>query len=112
MSYSRVLSRDAKKFFNATTEDTAMSDKSTTEKARKPAEKFRDGAIEVAVWHNEIDKGPWFSVTSSRSYKLGEDWKQSDNFGKDDILPLSKLLGQAHSWILNQQQQQRAQQAA
>ncbi len=89
-----------------------MSDKSTTDKARKPAEKFRDGAIEVAVWRNDSDKGPWFSVTSSRSYEQGEDWKQSDNFGKDDILPLCKLLDQAHSWILNQQQQQRAQQAA
>jgi len=43
-----------------------MSDKSTTDKARKPAEKFRDGAIEVAVWRNESDKGPWFSVTSSK----------------------------------------------
>ena len=41
-----------------------------------------------------------------------EKWKQSDNFGKDDILPLCKLLDQAHSWILNQQQQQRSQQAA
>ncbi len=61
---------------------------------------------------NESEKGPWFSVTSSRSYKQGEEWKQSDNFGKDDILPLCKLLDQAHSWILNQQQQQRSQQAA
>jgi len=33
-----------------------MSDKSTTDKARKPAEKFRDGAIEVAVWRNESEK--------------------------------------------------------
>jgi hypothetical protein len=81
-----------------------MPDKSKTEKARKPAEKFRDGAIEVAVWRNESDKGPWFSVTTSRSYKQGEEWKQSDNFGKDDILPLCKLLDQAHSWMLAQQQ--------
>jgi hypothetical protein len=89
-----------------------MTDNSTADKARKPAEKFRDGAIEVAVWRNESEKGPWFSVTSTRSYKQGEEWKQSDNYGKDDILPLCKLLDQAHSWILNQQQQQRAQHAA
>jgi hypothetical protein len=88
-----------------------MTDKPATDKARKPAEKFRDGAIEVAVWRNENEKGPWFSVTSTRSYKQGEEWKQSDNFGKDDILPLCKLLDQAHSWILNQLQQ-RSQQAA
>ena len=89
-----------------------MSDKSTTDKARKPAEKFCDGAIEAAVWRNESEKGPWYSVTSSRSYKRGEEWKHSDNFGKDDILPLCKLLDQAHSWIMHQQQQQRSQQAA
>jgi hypothetical protein len=88
-----------------------MSDKPTTDKARKPAEKFRDGGIEVAVWRNESDKGPWFSVTSSMSYKQGEEWKQSDNFGKDDILPLCKLLDQAHTFIVSQQQQ-RAQQTA
>jgi hypothetical protein len=89
-----------------------MTDKSTTDKARQPVEKFRDGAIEVAVGRNESEKGPWFSVTSTRSYKPDEKWKQSDNLGKDDILPLCKLLDQAHSWILKQQQQQRAQQAA
>jgi hypothetical protein len=88
-----------------------MSDKPITEKARKPVEKFRDGAIEVAIWRNEGDKGPWFSVTSSRSYKQGEEWKQSENFGKDDILPLRKLLDQAHTFIVDQQQQ-RAQQSA
>jgi hypothetical protein len=89
-----------------------MSDKPTTDKAKKPAEKFRDGTIEVAVWRNESEKGPWFSATASRSFKQGEEWKQSDSFGKDDILPLCKLLDQAHSWILNQQQQLRSQQAA
>jgi hypothetical protein len=89
-----------------------MSDKPTTDKASKPVEKFRDGAIEVAVWRNESEKGPWFSVTASRGYKQGEEWKQSDNFGKDDILPLRKLLDQAHSWILQQQKQLRSQQAA
>ena len=57
-------------------------------------------------------KGAWFSVPASRSYKQAEEWKQSDNSGKDDILTLCKLLDQAHSWILNQQQQERAKQAA
>ena len=76
-----------------------MSDKSITDKARKPAEKFRDGAIKVVVWRDESDKGPWFGVTSSRSDKQGDDWKQSDNFGTDDILPCCKLLDQRiHDW--------------
>ena len=69
-----------------------MSDKSKTEKTRKPAHKLRDGAIEIAIWKNESDKGPFFSVTPSRSYKKGDEWKESDSYGQDDLLILAKLL--------------------
>ena len=89
-----------------------MSDNTTTDKARKPAHKLRDGAIEVAIWRNESEKGPWYSVNHRQSYKQGDEWKESDSYGQDDLLTLAKLLDLAHSWILTQQQQQRAQQAA
>ncbi len=72
----------------------------------KPAHKIRNGALEVTIWKNDSDKGPWFSVTPSRSYKQAEEWKQSDSFGFDDLLTLGKLLDQAHTWILAQQQTQ------
>jgi hypothetical protein len=88
-----------------------MSDKTTSDKARKPAHKLRDGAIEVAIWRNEGEKGPWYSVTANRSYKQGEEWKQTDSFGQDDLLALAKLLDLAHTWILNQQQQSKQQAA-
>lgn len=44
----------------------------------------------------------------SRSYKQGEEWKQSDSFGADDLLLLAKLLDQAHSWIISQPAKQQA----
>jgi hypothetical protein len=72
-----------------------------SEKA-KPVHKVRAGGIEVAVWQKESDKGPWYSVSMSRSYKQGEEWKQSDSFGADDLLLLCKLLDRAHSWIIGQ----------
>jgi hypothetical protein len=50
-------------------------------------------------------RGRGFSVTASRSYKQGEEWKQSDSFGYDDLLVLAKLLDMAHTWICTQQQQ-------
>jgi hypothetical protein len=78
---------------------------------KKTAHRLRDGALEVAVWRNEEERGPWYSVTASRSYKQGEEWKQSDNFGQDDLLALAKLLDMAHTWILTQQQQARQQAA-
>ena len=46
--------------------------------------------------------GPGYSVTMSRSYKQGEEWKQADSYGADDLLLLAKLLDQAHTWILEQ----------
>jgi hypothetical protein len=80
--------------------------------SNKPVHKIRDGAIEVSVWKNEGEKGPWYSVTHRRSYKQGEEWKDSDSYGEGDLLPLAKLLDLAHTWILTQQQTHRAQQAA
>ena len=74
----------------------------------KPAHKLRDGVLEVAVWRNDGDKGPWYSVTTSRSYKQDDEWKQTDSFGQDDLLALAKLLDLAHTWILSQPKRQSA----
>lgn len=76
--------------------------------AQKPAHKIRTGAIEVAIWRNEGEKGPFFGVTMSRSYKQGDEWKQTDSYGGDDLLLLAKLLDQAHSWIISQPAKQQA----
>jgi hypothetical protein len=78
-----------------------MSDKA------KPAHKIRNRALTVTIWRNDGEKGPWYSVTPSRTYKQGEQWKESDSFGEDDLLPLAKLLDEAHSWVVNAQQAER-----
>jgi hypothetical protein len=75
-----------------------------TNEKTKPAHTLRDGAIEVAIWRNDGEKGSWYSVTHRRSYKVGEEWKDSDSYGTDDLLHLAKLLDLAHTWILSQQQ--------
>jgi hypothetical protein len=93
-------------------EETTMSDKSKTEKGRKPVHKLRDGAIELAIWKNDGEKGPWYSVTHRRNYKQNDEWKESDSYGQDDLLTLAKLLDLAHTWILVHQPQQRAQKQA
>ncbi len=63
----------------------------------KPVHRIRADSLELAIWRNQGEKGPWFSVTASRSYKQGEEWKQSDSFGYDDLLVLAKLLDMAHT---------------
>jgi hypothetical protein len=70
-----------------------------------PAHKIRRGVLQVTIWRNTSDKGTWYSVIPSRSYKNGDDmWKESDSLGFDDLLPMAKLLDLADTWIMHQQQ--------
>ncbi len=67
----------------------------------QPAHKLRDGALQVTIWRNSGEKGNWYSVMPSRSYRKGETWRESDSLGADDLLAMAKLLNQAHSWIVD-----------
>ena len=68
----------------------------------KPVHEVRFGCIKAAVWENTTGDGSWFSVTFSRSYKDGEEWKASESFGRDDLLVRAKAADEAHSWIHSQ----------
>jgi hypothetical protein len=73
----------------------------------QPAHKIRVGNLSVTIWRNtSIEKGTaWYSVNPNRSYKHGDEtWKVTDSLGFDDLLPMAKLLDQAHSWIAKQMQ--------
>ena len=70
------------------------------------------GGIEIAIWENEGENGAWYSITHRRSYKQGDQWKEADYYGEDDLLRLAKMVNEADSWIAAQRQQRRAQKAA
>jgi len=72
----------------------------------KPAHEIRFGYIKAAIWKNETASGSRYNVTFSRSYREGEEWKSSDSFGRDDLLLVSKIADQAHSWIFGQAHEQ------
>lgn len=40
-----------------------------------------------------------YNVTLSRMYKDGDQWKDSQSFGFDDLMNLAKLLADAHTCI-------------
>ena len=60
--------------------------------------------IEVAVWENEVDvddrKVKLHSVSFSRNYRDGEEWKKTRSLRLPDIPILQYALGKAHEWIL------------
>ena len=75
--------------------------KTQTQK-QKPIHEVRLGTIKAAVWRNETEAGIRYNVTFSRIYKDGETWNSTDSFGRDDLLLLSKVADQTHSWIFAQ----------
>jgi hypothetical protein len=77
---------------------------SKTEKtANRPVQTIRYGSVRAAIWKREVDLGnnsrPMYSVTFTHSYKDGNDWKESSSFGPDDLLTLSKIANEAHTFI-------------
>ena len=59
----------------------------------KPAHEIRYGTVKATIWANQTkENGIRYSVTPSRIYKNGGDWKQTDSFGRDDLLAASRAL--------------------
>jgi hypothetical protein len=66
----------------------------------QPAHKIRDGVLQVTIWRNTGDKGNWYSVVPTRSYKQSDDsWKETDSLNADDCLAMAELLREAYAWI-------------
>ena len=74
--------------------------------AAKPVHMVRYRSLKGAIWRNVVDhgnsSGPLYNVTFSRSYRDGEEWKDSSSFGFDDLLLLAKIANDCHMWIHEQ----------
>ncbi|MBK6897644.1 MAG: hypothetical protein KA099_04030 [Alphaproteobacteria bacterium] len=67
----------------------------------KPALKLRDGRITLTVWKNSTDDDKsYYSIVLVRSYKSGDDWKESTSLNPEDLLPAARLLSEAYGRIL------------
>jgi hypothetical protein len=67
--------------------------------ANRPAKEFRHRNQRATIWKNVTDKGVMYNVTLTRMYREGEQRKDSQSFGFDDLMNLAKLLADAHSYI-------------
>jgi len=69
----------------------------------QPIRRIRIGSIGAAIFENRTEEGKtYFNVQFNKSYRSGDDWKHTRSFGRDDLLALSKLADQAHTWIVFQ----------
>jgi hypothetical protein len=74
----------------------------TTEKKARPVHEIRLGRIKAAIWENDTQNGTRHNVTLSRLYKDGDQWKDTQSFGRDDLPLVSKVSDMAHTWIFEQ----------
>ena len=79
----------------------------TTQARQRPAHEQLLGSIKSTFWKNETAHGVRYNAAFSRLFKDGEAWKESQSFGRDDLLVLAKAADQAHSWICEQMAQDR-----
>ena len=76
----------------------------------KPVAEVRIGRVKATVWPNETKQGRTrHNVTFSRLYRDGEKWKQTQSFGRNDLLVLAKVVDQAHTRIFELQQEEQPQ---
>ena len=66
--------------------------------------------MKAAIWRNQTDKGARFNVTFSRIYRNSEgNWKSTSSIYRDDLLVLTKVADQAHSFVFALQQEKKYQ---
>ena len=76
----------------------------------KPISEVRIGRVKATVWPNETKQGRTrHNVTFSRLYRDGGEWKQTQSFGRNDLLVLAKVVDQAHTRIFELQQEEQPQ---
>ena len=72
------------------------------ETSHKPAHEIRINGLKATIWKNDTEKGPRYTTTFTRSYKDGEEWKTTDNYGREDLLLLAHMAKEAFAWIAKQ----------
>ncbi len=71
----------------------------------QPKLKLRDGLITATIWENtfQTDDGEKtrLSIDINRSYKDGEEWKETSSYSPTDLLKLARLAERAYEQIMS-----------
>ncbi len=65
----------------------------------KPAHEIKVGGVKATIWLNDGNGAARHTVNTSRSFKAGEEWRQTHSFHKSDLPKLIDALTQAEQWI-------------
>jgi hypothetical protein len=72
-------------------------------KANQPAAKFRVGYVTATVWKNQGNGDrEFYNTVVSKSYKDGDEYKDTDQLGHGDVVCAIKALERAEQFIAEQ----------
>lgn len=74
----------------------------------KPISEIRVGNIKAATWQNKVGDIVRHSVTFTRIYKDGDQWKTSESFGRDELPRLVLAAQKAYEALFQVPQEHRA----
>lgn len=64
-----------------------------------PIATLRDGAIKATIWKNFGEKGNFYSVEFSRTYKDGDEYKNAHSFSGQEPLQVARIAEKAYDRI-------------
>jgi hypothetical protein len=64
-----------------------------------PVHAIRKHSLKASIWRNDTRNGPMYNVTLVRTYRDGEEFKDTGSLGFDDLANAAKVLLDADSWI-------------
>lgn len=61
---------------------------------KRPERTYKAGKVQVNVWKNKGEKFDSISYQVSKNYKVGDEWKSTNNFTIQDLADLVILIAQ------------------
>lgn len=75
---------------------------SSTTKTARPVETFRLRGVSASVFENQSEDGKttFHKVSLQRAYRQGDEWKNTQSLGRDDLPIAAMLLHKAWEYVL------------
>ena len=69
----------------------------------KPIETVRAGCVKASIWKKEKDKMIFYSIKVIKSYKDGDEWKETDNYNVNDLPKVEYVVRKAQEFIYSKE---------
>lgn len=80
--------------------------------ANAPIKRIEVGrGVRALIWENQSKNGTWLSVTVTRTYRDGEEYKDTHSMRMEDCLFFSKASDLAYEWLRRHKEEMKVQAA-